>query len=65
PASNAEDQLRRLREERTCKVCMDKEVSIVLIPCGHLVVCAECAPNLRRCPICRGTIRDTMRTFMS
>ncbi|XP_060086634.1 baculoviral IAP repeat-containing protein 7 isoform X1 [Heteronotia binoei] len=65
PASNVEDQLRRLQEERTCKVCMDKEVSIVLVPCGHLVVCAECAPNLRRCPICRATIRDTMRAFMS
>ncbi|XP_077191939.1 baculoviral IAP repeat-containing protein 7 isoform X4 [Paroedura picta] len=64
-ASNVEDQLRRLREERMCKVCMDKDVSIVLIPCGHLVVCAECAPNLRRCPICRATIRDTMRAFMS
>lgn len=34
-----EEQLRRLQEERTCKVCMDKEVSIVFIPCGHLVVC--------------------------
>ncbi|KAJ1113474.1 hypothetical protein NDU88_001718 [Pleurodeles waltl] len=32
-----EEQLRRLQEERTCKVCMDKEVSIVFIPCGHLV----------------------------
>ncbi|TKC40003.1 hypothetical protein EI555_001659, partial [Monodon monoceros] len=30
-----EEQLRRLQEERTCKVCMDKEVSIVFIPCGH------------------------------
>ncbi|NXU65212.1 BIR protein, partial [Horornis vulcanius] len=39
-----EEQLRRLQEERTCKVCMDKEVSIVFIPCGHLVVCKECAP---------------------
>ncbi|XP_054837585.1 baculoviral IAP repeat-containing protein 7 [Eublepharis macularius] len=63
--SNVEAQLRRLREERMCKVCMDKEVSIVLIPCGHLVVCAECVPNLRRCPICRGVIRDTVRAFMS
>jgi len=51
-----EEQLRRLQEERTCKVCMDREVSIVFIPCGHLVVCKECAPSLRKCPICRGTI---------
>lgn len=60
-----EEQLRRLQEERTCKVCMDKEVSIVFIPCGHLVVCQECAPSLRRCPICRGAVKGTVRTFLS
>ncbi|XP_040113793.1 baculoviral IAP repeat-containing protein 2 isoform X2 [Oryx dammah] len=60
-----EEQLRRLQEERTCKVCMDKEVSIVFIPCGHLVVCQECAPSLRKCPICRGIIKGTVRTFLS
>ncbi|XP_066480826.1 baculoviral IAP repeat-containing protein 7 [Tiliqua scincoides] len=65
PALNTEEQLRRLKEERVCKVCMDKDVSILLVPCGHLVVCAECAPNLRRCPICRGVIRDSMKAFLS
>ncbi|KAM6454075.1 baculoviral IAP repeat-containing protein 7 [Liasis olivaceus] len=64
-ATSVEEKLRRLQEERMCKVCMDKDVSIVLVPCGHLVVCAECAPNLSRCPICRGTIRDSMKTFLS
>lgn len=65
PGLPMEEQLRRLQEERTCKVCMDKEVSIVFIPCGHLVVCKECAPSLRKCPICRGTIKGTVRTFLS
>ncbi|KAL6082535.1 hypothetical protein STEG23_004619 [Scotinomys teguina] len=60
-----EEQLRKLQEERTCKVCMDREVSIVFIPCGHLVVCKDCAPSLRKCPICRGSIKGTVRTFLS
>ncbi|XP_005346842.1 baculoviral IAP repeat-containing protein 3 isoform X2 [Microtus ochrogaster] len=60
-----EEQLRKLQEERTCKVCMDREVSIVFIPCGHLVVCKDCAPSLRKCPICRGTIKGTVRTYLS
>ncbi|XDV46523.1 hypothetical protein PO909_014408 [Leuciscus waleckii] len=60
-----EEQLRRLQEERTCKVCMDKEVNIVFIPCGHLVVCKECAPSLRKCPICRGLVKGAVRTFLS
>ncbi|ELW64946.1 Baculoviral IAP repeat-containing protein 3 [Tupaia chinensis] len=65
PTEDISEQLRRLQEERTCKVCMDKEVSIVFIPCGHLVVCKDCAPSLRKCPICRSTIKGTVRTFLS
>ncbi|KAJ6665721.1 hypothetical protein lerEdw1_002091 [Lerista edwardsae] len=65
PAPNMEEQLQRLKEERMCKVCMDRDVSILLVPCGHLVVCAECAPNLRHCPICRGTIRDSVKAYLS
>uniref|UniRef100_A0A673YHY4 RING-type E3 ubiquitin transferase n=1 Tax=Salmo trutta TaxID=8032 RepID=A0A673YHY4_SALTR len=60
-----EELLRQLQEERTCKVCMDKLVSIVFIPCGHLVVCSDCAASLRHCPICRATIRGSVRAFMS
>ncbi|XP_013795608.2 baculoviral IAP repeat-containing protein 7 isoform X3 [Apteryx mantelli] len=62
---STEEQLRRLQEERMCKVCMDRDVSVVFVPCGHLVACAECAPNLRLCPICRAVIRGSVRTFMS
>uniref|UniRef100_A0A8C7LME7 RING-type E3 ubiquitin transferase n=1 Tax=Oncorhynchus kisutch TaxID=8019 RepID=A0A8C7LME7_ONCKI len=63
--STPEELLRQLQEERTCKVCMDKLVSIVFIPCGHLVVCSDCAASLRHCPICRATIRGSVRAFMS
>ncbi|KAJ3586652.1 hypothetical protein NHX12_013048 [Muraenolepis orangiensis] len=52
-------------EERTCKVCMDKPVSIVFIPCGHLVVCSDCAASLRHCPICRARIRGSVKAFLS
>lgn len=62
---STEEQLRRLQEERTCKVCMDRDVSVVFVPCGHLVACGECALNLRLCPICRAVIRGSVRTFMS
>lgn len=62
---STEEQLRRLQEERMCKVCLDKDVSVVFVPCGHLVTCGECALNLRLCPICRAVIQDSVRTFMS
>ncbi|KAM9527405.1 baculoviral IAP repeat-containing protein 7 [Guaruba guarouba] len=62
---STEEQLRCLQEERMCKVCLDKDVSVVFVPCGHLVACRECALNLRLCPICRADIQDRLRTFMS
>ncbi|XP_071114256.1 baculoviral IAP repeat-containing protein 7-A-like [Haliotis cracherodii] len=55
----------RLKQQTMCKICLDKEVSIVFLPCGHLVCCVECAPALRKCPMCRGNIRGTVRAFMS
>ncbi|KAF7662811.1 hypothetical protein LDENG_00225600 [Lucifuga dentata] len=63
--SSPEELLRQLQEERTCKVCMDKLVSIVFIPCGHLVVCGDCAASLRHCSICRAVIRGSVRAFMT
>ncbi|XP_009996912.1 PREDICTED: baculoviral IAP repeat-containing protein 7 [Chaetura pelagica] len=62
---STEEQLRRLQEERMCKVCMGRDVSVVFVPCGHLVACGECALNLRSCPICRAVIQESVRTFMS
>ncbi|XP_046344485.2 E3 ubiquitin-protein ligase XIAP-like [Haliotis rufescens] len=59
------EENRQLKEQRQCKICMDEEVNVVFLPCGHLVCCATCAPALRKCPICRANIRGTVRTFMS
>ncbi|XP_004282448.1 baculoviral IAP repeat-containing protein 7 [Orcinus orca] len=62
--TGVEKQLQRLREERTCRVCLDRAVAVVFVPCGHLA-CAECAPSLQLCPICRAPIRSCVRTFLS
>ncbi|NXJ67790.1 BIR7B protein, partial [Rostratula benghalensis] len=62
---STEEQLRRLQEERMCKLCMDGDVSVVFVPCGHLVACVDCALNLRLCPICRAIIQGSVRTYMS
>merc|ERR1719295_733579 len=64
-AKSLEEENLKLKEQRLCKICMDEEVSIVLLPCGHLVSCVKCAPALRNCPICRNGIKGTVRTFMA
>merc|ERR1719411_499479 len=60
-----ESENARLKEQRTCKICMDKEVGVVFLPCGHLCCCVNCAPALKDCPVCRRNIQGTVRTFMS
>ena len=60
-----EEENRQLKDQRMCKVCMDAEANILFLPCGHLVCCAECAPSLRNCAVCRSLIRGTVRTYLS
>ncbi|XP_055890068.1 baculoviral IAP repeat-containing protein 7-like [Biomphalaria glabrata] len=59
------EENRLLKEQRQCKICMDEEVCVVFLPCGHLVCCSTCAPALNLCPICRAKIRGTVRTYIS
>jgi len=64
-AASELEKNRKLREARTCKVCMDRETNTVFLPCGHLVCCEACAKSLSDCPICRSVIRGTVKTFLS
>ncbi|XP_005530065.2 PREDICTED: E3 ubiquitin-protein ligase XIAP isoform X1 [Pseudopodoces humilis] len=61
---STEEKLRRLQEEKLCKICMAKDVSVVFIPCGHLVACKECAQLLNECPLCRTDIMKIQEIFM-
>jgi len=65
PKNDLESENARLKEQRTCKICMDSEVGVVFLPCGHLCSCVLCAPSLRDCPVCRTNIQGTVRTFLS
>lgn len=35
-ANSLEEENRKLKDARLCKVCMDAEVGVVFLPCGHL-----------------------------
>ncbi|NWW87348.1 XIAP ligase, partial [Rhynochetos jubatus] len=61
---STEEKLRSLQEEKLCKICMAKDISVVLIPCGHLIACKECAEALAECPLCRTDIMRRQEIFM-
>ena len=61
---------RRHREQQpagACQICVDNPTNSVFAPCGHVVCCYTCASRLLydRCPICRATISQIIRTFFS
>ena len=54
----------RLREERTCKVCLDAAAAVLFDPCGHLSTFSRCSSSLTECPICRRNIKRKITAFM-
>ena len=53
----------KLKQERLCKICFDREATFVLIPCGHFVSCNLCSSSLSNCPICRSNIKEFVKTY--
>jgi len=49
----------------TCTICMAKEVSHAVAPCGHTFCEDCCRPQMTSCYICRVQIRDKVRLFFS
>ncbi|KAL8579496.1 hypothetical protein ACOMHN_025449 [Nucella lapillus] len=60
-ADRLRDENLSLRQPELCKICLDEEVSIVYVPCGHLVTCGACASTVKICPVCRETIGGQIR----
>ena len=53
-----------------CAICMDRQRTMRLEPCGHMATCAQCTEEIlnRRgstCPLCRMGVTRAQRTFLS
>lgn len=54
-----------LEQSRRCVACLDASKDTLLEPCGHLCMCATCAAQVRRCPLCRATVRSRRKAYTS
>ncbi|CAC5399286.1 BIRC7_8 [Mytilus coruscus] len=65
-SSSSQDTMTDTRLQ--CKICLTNPLQITIQPCGHFSMCESCYIHIRyennRCPICRGPIKDTIRTFV-
>ena len=57
------DQIQEMKDERSCKICLDHEACVVFLPCGHLSSCTSCAPALTSCPVCRAKLQGLVRVY--
>lgn len=51
---------------RLCVICQDREKSVVLMPCRHMCLCAECSNHsaVNSCPKCRTVIARRISVFV-
>ena len=47
-----------------CKICMEKVVNIMLIPCGHCF-CLNCSNTFTHCPICRSLVESKANIYFN
>ena len=52
-----------IKNEQTCKVCLDRISDCVFIPCGHVCCCVTCGSALRKCPICRKDLEKIIKFY--
>ena len=44
-------------------MCLDREQTHALVPCGHRCVCAACGADIALCPICRAPVARVLEIF--
>ena len=60
-------ELEKVTDSQSCIVCMDQKKEILLIPCLHLCMCVNCAPNVMEkrstCPYCGTLVTATTKVY--
>ncbi|XP_020974502.1 uncharacterized protein LOC107630405 isoform X1 [Arachis ipaensis] len=60
----SQQEYERLQNEKVlCRVCFEGEISVVLLPCRHHILCSNCSEKCKNCPICRVTIAERLPVY--
>ena len=55
----------KLKDRMLCKICKQRQISVVLLPCGHFVLCDVCSGPCQVCPCCQKAVLAEKKTFLS
>ncbi|KAL4281195.1 hypothetical protein GQ457_03G012860 [Hibiscus cannabinus] len=60
----SQQEFERLQNEKVlCRVCFEREISVVLLPCRHRILCSTCCEKCGKCPICRVSIEKRLPVY--
>lgn len=60
----SQQEYERLQNEKVlCRVCFGSEISVVLLPCRHRILCSTCSEKCKKCPICRVAIEERLPVY--
>lgn len=55
-----------LPESQLCVVCRQNPREIILLPCGHVCLCEDCADGIHElCPVCRKEIEMKSAAYIA
>ncbi|PIA39592.1 hypothetical protein AQUCO_02600204v1 [Aquilegia coerulea] len=61
---HTQQEYERLQNEKfLCQICFVGEITMVLLPCRHHILCSSCAEKCSKCPICRVSIEERMAVY--
>ena len=49
--------------EDACKVCLERPIEVIILPCGHQAFCFHCVQQLTECALCRTTIKEVLKIY--
>jgi baculoviral IAP repeat-containing protein 2/3 len=63
---NVAEEENEIDNSNLCVICLENARSHACIPCGHKILCEECAPTMYqqgKCPICRAEVTYCTKIF--
>lgn len=55
-----------LPENQVCVVCRQNPREMIMLPCGHVCLCEDCAEEITEtCPVCRRKIEKKSAAYIS
>ncbi|RUS76322.1 hypothetical protein EGW08_015910 [Elysia chlorotica] len=54
----------KLKDQMLCRICKQRQISVVLLPCGHVVLCNVCSEPCQVCPCCQKVVLAEKKIFL-